>query len=219
MKNINLVENFLSWQGEGRDSGKKMLIVRFKHCNRHCKWCDTQVKMRVSMEAEYSFVDIQNQINESNFGLLITGGEPTFGINLNKTIDLINYIKCNILNVETNGYNLVELLEKVNKNKNVTYSLSPKLFSYEDLAFYIKLIDSIKDVEKVDIKLVYEENEYVTKFLDYLITIKFDNNRLWFMPEGKTKEELFNNSPIVFDACEKYKANFSSRNHIIFGFV
>ena len=39
------------------------------------------------------------------------------------------------------------------------------------------------------------------------------------MPEGKTREELINNSPKVFDVAEKYKTNFSSRDHIIYGFI
>ena len=47
-KRINLIENFVSWQGEGPDSGQAMIILRFKNCNLNCPWCDTKVKMRKS---------------------------------------------------------------------------------------------------------------------------------------------------------------------------
>ena len=34
MSKIKLIENFLSWQGEGPDSGRQMVILRFKRCSR-----------------------------------------------------------------------------------------------------------------------------------------------------------------------------------------
>ena len=56
MSKIKLIENFLSFQGEGPDSGRIMMILRFKRCNRveagtPCYYCDTRVKMRISMQA------------------------------------------------------------------------------------------------------------------------------------------------------------------------
>jgi hypothetical protein len=43
--------------------------------------------------------------------------------------------------------------------------------------------------------------------------------RVWLMPKGTTRVDLIRNAGPVFDACEKYNFNFSSRSHIIFGFV
>jgi hypothetical protein len=39
------------------------------------------------------------------------------------------------------------------------------------------------------------------------------------MPKGTNRADLIKNAGPVFDACEKYNFNFSSRDHIIFGFV
>ena len=61
-KTVRLIENFVSWQGEGPDSGRTMIILRFKTCNLRCSWCDTSVKMRISAEAPYSLEDIQATI-------------------------------------------------------------------------------------------------------------------------------------------------------------
>lgn len=231
MKTVKLIEcmNF-TWQAEGEDCGKKMLLVRFKYCNRAhgylvnnglhaCKFCDTLIKMNIETEAEYAIQDIQNMITENNLALMISGGEPGYLLNLQSTINLVNFVKAYLYNIETNGCNLEKLIEGIDKNKNVKYSLSPKIFDENDFLFYNELIKNIKDNDKVNIKLVYQGTEFNNKFLDFLTTIKFDNNRIFLMPEGKTRDELILNSPMVFNAAEKYKTNFSSRDHIIYGFV
>jgi len=220
MGNIKVIESFVSWQGEGVDIGKRMLILRFKTCNRNCNWCDTKLKMRISIETEISLEKIQEIINEEKCGIMITGGEPTFNENLTNSINLINKTDCNLFNVETNGYNLITLIERVNPNKNIHYSLSPKLFTKEDFEFYADLIKKIKDYDRVFLKIVYEEDKpIVTTFLNFLQSINFDNQRIFLMPEGKTKDEILNHAPAVFDASERYKVNFSSREHIIYSFI
>ena len=220
MRTVRLIENFnFTWQAEGPDSGKKMLLLRFKRCNRSCIWCDTNVKMKMVQEAEYSIQDIQSMVEENNLGVMITGGEPTFGLNLSGTIDIINNTKSYLYNVETNGIQLPELISAVHKYKNIKYILSPKLFNKTDLEFYVDLTKKIKDNDKVFIKLVYEGSYENSGFLNFLQQENFDNNRIWLMPQGKTRDEIIKNSPKVFDAAEKYKTNFSSREHIIFDFV
>lgn len=216
---VKTIESFVTWQGEGKDSGHRLLIIRFKTCSRRCPWCDTQVRMRSSVETEITLEEIQKIVNDEKCGLMITGGSPTFGENLQSTINIINNINCKIFNVETNGYNLIGLIDKINPKKNVNYSLSPKLFSEEDYSFYVALIQKIIYDEKVFIKLVYEERELVIRFLDHLQNIEFDNQRIYLMPEGVTKEQILDHAPKVFDVAEKYKVNFSSRDHIIYGFV
>jgi organic radical activating enzyme len=231
MKTVRLLEliNY-TWQGESVDSGKKMLLLRFKRCNRAhgylekngltaCSFCDTIVKMQVMQEANYNIKDIQLMIDENNLGCLISGGEPGFGFNLQSTIDIVNLTKSYLYNIETNGCNLEKMIEGINKNKNVTYVLSPKLFTDEDFSFYKNLIENIKDNDKVIIKLVTENRPEIHQFLDFLKETKFNTNRIWLMPQGKSKDELIKNAPFVFDMCEKYSANFSSRDHVIYDFI
>jgi organic radical activating enzyme len=216
---IKTIENFVTWQGEGTDAGKRLLIIRFKQCSRCCPWCDTQVRMRNSIETQITLDEIQKIVNDEKCGIMITGGSPTFGENLQSSINIINNVDCKIFNLETNGYNLIGLIDKVDSDKNIIYSLSPKLFSEEDYSFYIELIPKIIKNEKVYIKLVYEERDLVIRFLDYLQVIGFDNQRIYLMPEGINREQILEHVSKVFDAAEKYKTNFSSREHIIYGFV
>ena len=224
MNKANVIEAFQSFQGEGPDVGTRQFILRFKVCNRvrdkkGCAFCDTVLKMRISNEMEISFGEIQKVVNENKTGLLISGGEPTSEENIQSTIELINKVKCSLYNIETNGYNLPLLIEKVKKNKNVHYILSPKIFTEEDFRFYLGLIPKIQNNKNVYIKLVYEERELIIKFLDYLQEIEFSNDRIFLMPEGKDASSILSHAPMVFDVAEKYKVNFSSREHIIYGFV
>ena len=133
MKTINIIENFCSFQGEGPDTGKRVLILRFKRCSRNCSFCDTALKMRISQEMKVSLKEIQKLVTNDHLNILISGGEPTFSTNLNQTIEIINQIDSNLFNVETNGHKLVELISKVNPEKNIHYMLSPKIFNSADL--------------------------------------------------------------------------------------
>ena len=217
------IESFTTWQGECCNTGQRMLILRVKKCNRSCifngKSCDTNVKMRISNEFDLSFKEIQKTVNEENAGIILTGGEPTLDIYLDQTVSIINKIKTHIYNVETNGANLEELIKRVNKTKNVYYILSPKIFNQTDLIGYKRLVDSIRNNNRVQIKIVTEDRPEIIQFLDFLKETKFNFTRVWLMPQGISHDELLSNAEFVFDMAEKYKCNFSSREHIIYGFV
>jgi organic radical activating enzyme len=221
MKEVRLIENFVSWQGEGPDSGQTMIILRFKTCNMKCSWCDTSVKMRISAEAPYKIDDIQKSIFENRAGILVTGGEPTVPKHIDEAETLLNALDYPIANVESNGYQLEKLIERTDPSKNVHFIYSPKFFTDAE---YNSVIDKTKSLlahPKLFIKVVYENRSMVFKYLEWLsenITIR-QSRKVWIMPEGVTRVSLIRNSEDVFDACEKYKFNFSSRSHIIFGFV
>lgn len=233
---VRAIQVITTWQGEGKNSGIRMLLVRFKHCNKvdgfpwpnsidqeknikPCYFCDTLVTMKAFNESEFHVTNLQEIMDKEELsGLLITGGEPTFGANLTQTIMMLNQLKYKVADVETNGYNLDKLIPEVHKNKNVNFSLSPKIFSNEDLEFYIKLIHEIKDEPRLTIKFVYTGYKFDYEFLDLISELGL-NQSTHLMPEGKTMEEILKNSPIVFDAAEKYKTNFSSRDHIIYNFI
>jgi len=221
-KVVKLIENFVSWQGEGPDSGRAMIILRFKTCNLKCPWCDTSVKMRISAEAPYELSEIQKTIYESKAGLLITGGEPTVKKHFDETVMLLNELDFPVANVESNGHRLEELVKVVNPNSRIKFMYSPKIFTLTDLEAAKDLTEKFLPITNVYFKLVYEDNPYVNDYIDFLHehyeTLSWQH-RVWVMPEGVTRADLLRNAEKVFDVCEKYKFNFSSRGHIIFGFV
>jgi len=223
MKSVKLIENFVTWQGEGPDSGQTMIILRFKTCNLKCPWCDTQVKMRVSAEAPYLLSDIQKTIDSKRAGILITGGEPTVDRHIDDTLLLLNELKYPIANVETNGYNIEKLIEE-SVGRNVKFIYSPKIFTKLDYENAQVVCMKLLDDPRVHIKIVWDEGEFgwINAFCAWLsqeVKDKAVENQIWLMPEGATKKELLGKAPIVFDKCEEFKFNFSSRSHIIYGFV
>jgi len=221
MNEVKLIENFVSWQGEGPDSGQAMIILRFKTCNLKCHWCDTSVKMRISAEAPHKLEDIQKSIYENRAGILITGGEPTVPRHFDEAVMLVNTLDYPIANIESNGFQLEKMMKSTAGSKNVHFIYSPKFFTHEDLDTQIALTKDLLSYPNLYIKVVYENKPRVQKYLAWLSSqIKLDQaKKVWLMPEGVTRVDLIRNSEAVFDACEKYKFNFSSRSHIIFGFV
>ena len=222
MEEVRLIENFVSWQGEGPDSGRRMIILRFKTCNLNCPWCDTSVKMRISAEAPYSLKDIQDTINQHRAGIMITGGEPTVERHYNECLALLSQLDYPIANVESNGYNLLKLISDSSLSKKIRFMYSPKIFGEKDVYNSREMTENLLDYNNVYFKVVYEDSLYVKEYCRWL-SEKIKNNkwshRVWLMPEGTTRADLIKNSEVVFDAAERYNFNFSSRNHLIYGFI
>jgi len=217
-KQVKLIEFFRSFQGEGVDRGRLMVILRFKYCNRKCSFCDTNVKMRISQEGIYDLSAIQKVIDEHKCGILVTGGEPTIAKHFKECLLLLNELDYPIANVETNGYNLLSLISQVKADKNVNYSYSPKIFTQRDLENEIISTGQLIKYPNVYFKVVYEDRALVNDYLEALSVLNV-NQRVYLMIEGVTRADLIKNSGAVFDACEEYNFNFSSRDHVIYGFI
>jgi 7-carboxy-7-deazaguanine synthase len=222
-KTVSLIENFTSYQGEGPDSGRGMIILRFKTCNLKCSWCDTSVKMRISAESPHRLSDIQKTIDETRSGIMITGGEPTVPKHLDEAVMLLNELKYPIANVESNGFNLNGMLKRSIQRGNIHFIYSPKIFNHDDLKAAIEKTEDFLDYDSVYVKIVYEDNSLITTYCEWLSNfIKGRSrfyNKVFLMPEGITRADLIKNSSKVFNACEHYRFNFSSRSHIIFDYI
>jgi len=232
MLDIKLIECFRTFQGEGPDSGRAMLLLRFKTCNKDCFFCDTKVKMRISQEGSYTIPQLQSKINEYRCGLMITGGEPTFTPHYNDTLNLLDNLEYKVANVETNGHKLIKLLSsKYLVDRPIKFIYSPKIFD-EKTAFEARVLtNEILDNPKVYIKIPFIENPANIAYCKWLsdeinerercgqcLQHEFDN-KVWISTIGHTKELQKTNSANVMDACELYKFNFSGRTHIMYDFI
>jgi len=218
MESVNLIECINTWQGEGVDTGQRMLLCRFKYCDRHCSWCDTLVKMRAEQELEMPLSKLQEILDKEKTGLMITGGEPTFSNQLKQTISMLNDLTYPVANVETNGLGLLDLIKDVDPGKIVHYSYSPKVFNDEDYEEALELSEKLALNSNVYMKVVYANEQIVYDFLEAVVKV-FPSNRIYLMPNGKDKETMFRNAQDVFDKAEEFKTNVSSRMHLVYDFV
>lgn len=231
MSDVMLIECFNTFQGEGPDSGKSMLLTRFKYCDRNCFFCDTKVKMRISKEGIYPLNALQTQIDEHRLGLLITGGEPTFHKHYHDTIKLLTNLNYSIANVETNGCQLERLLNHKDWDKSIKFIYSPKVLDESSLYEQKNITEKILDRPNVYIKIPFHKNEFMLSYCQWLSeemvlsdaasgcrSGEYDN-KVWLMPLGVTDGEQKFSSADVMDACELYKFNFSGRLHVMYNFI
>lgn len=74
---------FYSLQGEGRNTGRAALFVRFAGCNLRCPFCDTQFDTYTEMTADSIIAAIRRHAPHLQSPLplvVLTGGEPTLQV-------------------------------------------------------------------------------------------------------------------------------------------
>ena len=96
-----LVEIFESLQGEGRNTGRPVVFVRFAGCNLSCPWCDTDVSRRFALSLEELVAEVKSFRAKS---VILTGGEPTVQEGMPELVDALKAAGYWI-GVETNGTN------------------------------------------------------------------------------------------------------------------
>ena len=105
----NLVEIFESLQGEGRNTGRPVVFVRFAGCNLSCPWCDTDVAKRFELSRAGLVAEVKTHRAKS---VILTGGEPTVQTGMD---ELVAALKAEgyWIGVETNGTNEAAWLASV----------------------------------------------------------------------------------------------------------
>lgn len=96
-----LVEIFESLQGEGRNTGRPCVFVRFAGCNLKCPWCDTDVTKRFSASLGELLAELGQYKAKS---VILTGGEPTMQKEVPELVAALKKAGYWI-GVETNGTN------------------------------------------------------------------------------------------------------------------
>lgn len=96
-----LVEIFESLQGEGRNTGRPCVFVRFAGCNLKCPWCDTDVTKRFSASLDELLAELGQYKAKS---VILTGGEPTMQKEVPELVAALKKAGYWI-GVETNGTN------------------------------------------------------------------------------------------------------------------
>lgn len=78
MRGRKINEIFYSLQGEGYNTGKAAVFIRFSGCNLRCEFCDTSHEQGVSMTDREIFAAVDSFPREAM--VVLTGGEPSLFI-------------------------------------------------------------------------------------------------------------------------------------------
>lgn len=126
---FNIVEKFLSIDGEGPTSGELAVFIRFQGCNLRCSWCDTTYSWdKESISEMLSAKEIYDYITENGvINVTLTGGEPLIQENINKLLALLNSEDKLKIHIETNGAVDIEPFKKKHTGKNISYIVDFKL--------------------------------------------------------------------------------------------
>ena len=164
--NYNIVEHFVSINGEGVKAGELAVFVRFKGCNLNCGYCDTKWAnipdaKSVSMSVK-QIVDVVCQSGVDN--VTLTGGEPLMQAGIEKVIAaLLLNDKC--VEIETNGSMDIEKIRhkvKAELDNNMKDNYYKHLYPVTELQYEVikKVYDDTGVAAEEQIMSIVNSAEY-----------------------------------------------------------
>jgi 7-carboxy-7-deazaguanine synthase len=101
-KELPLVEQFYTLQGEGFHTGKAAYFIRIGGCDIGCRWCDSKISWSPGIHKLVPFEEIVKSVLDTPArAVVVTGGEPTL-YNLNPLCDALKKHKIETF-IETSG--------------------------------------------------------------------------------------------------------------------
>jgi 7-carboxy-7-deazaguanine synthase len=105
MATYDVVEKFVSINGEGTRAGQLAVFVRFAGCNLNCSFCDTKWANEKNVAAqkltETEIVDYIKSTGVTN--VTLTGGEPLLRDGMRELLEALRQIHGIYVEIETNG--------------------------------------------------------------------------------------------------------------------
>jgi len=226
-------EIFHTIQGEGKNLGMPSVFLRTSLCNLHCIWCDTDYTW--NWEGSPFVTDSNKKFKKEEYiielpveevydrlveisctNVVLTGGEPM--MHHKDLMELMTMLKSHNsdyhFEIETNG-----TLKPSEEFDNLIdqYNVSPKL-SNSNNSLKIRLKDKplrfFSQSGKSNFKFVISEEKDIGEVMEIIKTYDIKNDKIYVMPEGKTKKELNQRQLMLIDFCKKYGFNYTDRLHI-----
>ncbi len=220
---VNINEMFgPTIQGEGRNMGRRCAFIRFAGCNLSCSWCDTPYSWdwdnydRAEESHPMTIEQIAAEVKKFHVKhLIITGGEPLIQ---QRPIPLIREATGCSIDIETNGTRIPkpEVIEAVD-----LFNVSPKL-SFASDSEEMRLVDeamtAFSDLSKQGkaiFKFVAEKVEDFEEIRDIQNRYNIDDDVIWIMPEGMTKDAHLEHLAELADAVVEAGWNLTTRIHVL----
>lgn len=153
---MELIEFFVSIEGEGIRQGEVSTFLRFAGCNLNCAYCDTKYANKKNVKIIKLFPEeILEKVKKYslNKNVTITGGEPLIQKDISSLLDLLNENHFKI-NIETNGS--VDI-EPCVKNNLITMDYKLDSSGYRSKM----LLENLTKLKKTDVlKFVCKESDF-----------------------------------------------------------
>lgn len=122
MTKFNVVERFVSVNGEGNFAGHLAVFIRFFGCNLSCRYCDTLWASDEKTPCEFlTKQDILDYVK--NTGVLkvtLTGGEPLLQEGVFELLESLAKIENLSVEIETNGSVCIQKFTEIKNRPNFT---------------------------------------------------------------------------------------------------
>ena len=113
-----IVEKFVSINGEGKLSGQLALFIRFAGCNLNCSYCDTSWANESDVEYEVmTKEEIYDYIKQTKVkNVTLTGGEPLIQNGIYELLESLSQDSDISVEIETNGSVSLEKFQDIKVN-------------------------------------------------------------------------------------------------------
>ncbi|NLL93805.1 MAG: putative 7-carboxy-7-deazaguanine synthase QueE [Clostridiales bacterium] len=127
MSKFEVVEKFISVNGEGNKAGQLSVFIRFKGCNLNCDYCDTKwANVHNAAYNEMNEFEIYKYIKDTGIkNVTLTGGEPLFRENIQVLLKLLGVDENINVEIETNGS--IDIEEFMEVCENIRFTMDYKL--------------------------------------------------------------------------------------------
>ena len=227
-------------QGEGKYAGIPHILIRMSGCNLNCQFkdwlCDTAYASWKAEDGQYSLLEIINFIEEypQIRHTMITGGEPTYNPEL--LVNLCQILKAygHHITIETNGTLFVptvaDFLSISPKLKNSTPrpgTMLPDTLVAREVTSgdrdrhelsrvnYRNTKNMIDYHSDYQLKFVISDESQFYEIEKIQLELGIPNDKIYFMPEGVTNEQLSKRRIFVIEEAIKRGYNYTDRLHIV----
>ena len=161
---MQVIEKFVSINGEGLRQGELACFIRFAGCNLRCSYCDTKYSFENPIIVNESVEEIINWVQKQNVkNITLTGGEPLLQKDIEELIIKLSNLNY-LIEIETNGSIDIKRLADI---KNVSLTLDYKLPI--SLMENKMNLDNYKYIDKEDsVKFVCGTEEDLNKALEIM---------------------------------------------------
>lgn len=150
MRKYQVVEHFLSINGEGKRAGQLAFFVRFAGCNLSCSYCDTAWANQSDVAYEWmTKEEIYDAIKDSGANnVTLTGGEPLLRDGMEELLSYLAEDDILTIEIETNGS--IDLSPYVTISDQVVMTMDYKLpDSGMEKAMYVANFEHLRKVDTV----------------------------------------------------------------------